>query len=254
MEIEVANREFYDRLYRKKSRFSQLLLPRISFDQQSKSKRNYLLLLPHLRKVVRRAPKILDYGFGHGSFLLKLPPACEAYGCDISPEAVLGLESVARMQGRRMNLSTVDGFETATCGIEFDFIICSHVLEHVPDDSALLGMFASRLASGGRIIVNLPINEVWRDPKHVRDYDRASIERLLGTCGLAAEEWWICDRWTALLLTYEQARRSGLPLRLALRLLRALLAVLPLRFVDLLERALPAGFKEQQILFVAGRR
>ena len=130
--IETANRDYYDVLYRKWNPLSLLVHPLISFDQQSKSKRNYQLLEPMLKY---RRPgglppaSVLDYGFGHGSFLLKLPRSWHAYGCDLSPEAVSSMGHFCRLMRRRVELFTVDAFpEAVRC---FGRCDRSYVVDHI---------------------------------------------------------------------------------------------------------------------------
>ena len=39
----------------------------------------------------------------------------------------------------------------------------------------------------GKVLVNLPINEVWDDPKHMRKYTADSVFHLFNECGLHVE-------------------------------------------------------------------
>lgn len=255
LSVETANFEFYGRLYAQKPPLLRLLHAALSFDQQSKSKRVLRLLKPRLDAVRRegRRPSVLDYGFGHGAVLLGLPRACDAYGCELTWEAVRGLQGVCNLLGRPMGLYVRDGFESAVEGMLFDGITCSHVLEHVRDDVSLLRSLASRLAPGGEMVINLPINEVWEDPKHIRRYDEDSIRRLLADCGLAALSLEQGDRWTAFFLSRETRDDLPFPARLALKAMRALFALLPLGMVDALEAACIRSLPCQQILIVAGK-
>jgi SAM-dependent methyltransferase len=253
--VESVNQAYYDALYRRRrsilGTLALLLHPLASFDQQSKSKRNYQLLEPLLRGGPLR---ILDYGFGHGSFLLKLPRACPAQGCDLSREAVHSLQHLCGLLGRRLELFTPDAFADRVPDRSLDVIVCSHVLEHVPDDGQLLAELASKLAPGGRLLLNLPINEVWEDPKHVRRYDHQTVSDLLARHGLRIEQLRACDRWTAFLLSHEQTHRFSGTLRPALRALRLGLALLPLSVLDALEGLLLAGRPPQQMLILARAR
>lgn len=255
MEIEQVNQSYYDRLYLHKSSLARWLHPMVSYDQQSKSKRNFLLLAPFLKAAGRagKSLRILDYGFGHGSFLLKIGGGHRAYGCELSREAIRSLESLTRANGKPMTLFLSEELSAQPPALKFDFIVCSHVLEHVPDDRAVLLDFTARLSEIGGVILNLPINEVWVDPKHHRGYTRESVESLLASCGLKAERFWICDRWTAFILGRETSENPGRPLRLVLKGLRLALGIAPLRLVDAIEKLLPVKYREQQLLVLAFR-
>jgi 2-polyprenyl-3-methyl-5-hydroxy-6-metoxy-1,4-benzoquinol methylase len=253
---ETVNREWYDLLYHIKHPLLQLLHASISFDQQSKGKRNFRLIRPYLEQASASfdaIPKVLDYGFGHGCFLLKLPRKCEAFGIEISENAVRNLGAANRLRGRKMHLYLQEDFKTLTAGLTFEFIICSHVLEHVPDDGEIVRLFSEKLAPNGKLLLNLPINEVWLDPKHVRSFTQVSITDLLEAHGLRVEKTWICDRWSAFLLEHEQVRPAKKPLRLALKGMRLLFALLPVTLLDWVERILPDAYREQQILVLASR-
>ncbi len=64
--------------------------------------------------------------------------------CDLSPGRAMTVEDITR-------LSFADG--------RFDFIWCSHVLEHVPDDRAAMAEFRRVLKPEGTCVVQVPI---WR--------------------------------------------------------------------------------------------
>lgn len=84
----------------------------------------------------------------------------------------------------------------------FDFIICSHILEHVPNDLAAMRELYRILKDGGRCIVMVPINlnahSIDEDPNinspavrwarfgkddHVRMYDKRGFIRRLSSVG-----------------------------------------------------------------------
>jgi len=58
----------------------------------------------------------------------------------------------------------------------FDSVICSEVIEHVPDPEALLSAMATIAAK--RIIITTPTRDA-QDPGHVRLYDLATLEALV---------------------------------------------------------------------------
>lgn len=90
----------------------------------------------------------------------------------------------------------------------FDIVICSHVLEHVPNDLAAMRELRRVLAPGGVAILLVPISrvvaEVEEDPTcddeserwrrfgqgdHIRIYSRRGFVRRLEEAGFAVETW-----------------------------------------------------------------
>jgi 2-polyprenyl-3-methyl-5-hydroxy-6-metoxy-1,4-benzoquinol methylase len=249
-----TNREFYDRLYAVRHPALFWLRGRVSFDQQSKTRPNLRLLRPWLRRLrAERGPlDLLDYGCGWGTFLCALPRRdVRGFGFDLSPHALRNLEHVARWRRRRLHRAQVDS-QGRPAPDRFDVILCSHVLEHVPSDRVLLDALVRALRPGGVLLVNVPIHEVWQDPNHVRRYDEATLRARMSEAGLRVETSLETDRWTSFLLGRETRgpRRAE---RLALRALRALLALLPYGLVRASERLWLGGHAPQQLL-VLGRR
>jgi SAM-dependent methyltransferase len=85
----------------------------------------------------------------------------------------------------------------------FDVVICSHVLEHVPDDRAGMGELRRVLAPGGFAVIQVPIAtraehtdedatatpeeraRRFGDPTHVRLYAEADYVKRLGEAGFS---------------------------------------------------------------------
>lgn len=52
---------------------------------------------------------------------------------------------------------------------EFDFVFCTEVLEHIPDDARALGEIGRVLRPGGLILLSTPLPPAPYDPAHVRE-------------------------------------------------------------------------------------
>jgi len=61
----------------------------------------------------------------------------------------------------------------------FDVIICSHILEHIPDDEKAVAELRRVLSEKGHIFIQVPLFHD-NQPDHVRSYDIKSISELLG--------------------------------------------------------------------------
>jgi 2-polyprenyl-3-methyl-5-hydroxy-6-metoxy-1,4-benzoquinol methylase len=65
----------------------------------------------------------------------------------------------------------------------FDIVYCQEVIEHVEDDSALIGDLVGFLAPGGSVVGTTPVGRYFWDPDHKRVYDEASLLRALDPWG-----------------------------------------------------------------------
>ena len=106
--VHSLNEKYYNNLYKERNKVLNIIYPLISYDQQSKSKANYFFV----RNLINPEDcKVLDYGFGHGSFLLKFPKRCTLYGVDISEEAVINFPKTAKSFGRQAFNVTGSGWK-----------------------------------------------------------------------------------------------------------------------------------------------
>ncbi len=67
----------------------------------------------------------------------------------------------------------------------FDAIVCTEVLEHIPQDEEALAEIARVLKTGGLLVVSVPLPPAPRDPAHVREgYTPQALSLLLERNGL----------------------------------------------------------------------
>jgi SAM-dependent methyltransferase len=98
--------------------------------------------------------RILDAGCGEGLNLkyLATAPGVSVFACDHDQ----GRADQARKQFPSVQVSRQDilspDYETGF----FDIILCSHVIELIPDDMAVLSVFRRLLAPGGALILGVP--------------------------------------------------------------------------------------------------
>lgn len=249
------NKVFYGRLYRRSNPLFHLLRAKTSFDQQSKSRVNLNALRPYIGEKGRQdVIRLLDYGCGWGTFLLetaRVYPNIELFCFDIVEDAVENLQRTMATLGTSVTPleSNNNGFLSGESS--FDFIVCSHVLEHVESDKDLIKQFLSMLAPDGYLLVNVPINEVWNDPKHIRRYTQQTIVSLIETSGYSVEFIDQVDRWTSYLLTHETKPTRALTLLPWTRGLRLSLSLLPPRFYQFLEYRLLRNHQPQQCVVIA---
>ncbi len=141
--------------------------------------------LPHFANHER----VLDIGCGHGEFLQLLQEAGhDAMGVDIDPAMV------AACQAEGLTAIEADAISwLATQDQQFDAIFSSNVIEHLTVEQVQqLSRHAYRaLRPGGMLLLGTPnpesvivqLHEFWRDPTHVRLYDRQLVEFFLADAG-----------------------------------------------------------------------
>ncbi|HEU5304998.1 MAG TPA: class I SAM-dependent methyltransferase [Gemmatimonadales bacterium] len=139
-------------------------------------------LLWRQRVLLRRYPpegkRVLDFGCMDGVFTLRLHEmGAKAVGYDVSPAAIAQAE---KFRGP----APLPMFTTVPPGPgQFDLVYCNEVLEHVEDDSALVGQLMGFLAPGGMLVGTTPVGRYFWDPDHKREYDSSSLERALAAWG-----------------------------------------------------------------------
>lgn len=139
---------------------------------------------------LRMESAILDVGAGSGQILLAL--------YDSGFRRLLGVDPFLEA-----DLDYGGGVRVLAAGIEaaagpFDLIMFHHSFEHVVDPAVTLRAARDRLATGGRILVRMPVAaESWRTfgadwveldaPRHLHVHTEASIRLLAGQTGLEVE-------------------------------------------------------------------
>jgi 2-polyprenyl-6-hydroxyphenyl methylase/3-demethylubiquinone-9 3-methyltransferase len=182
-------------------------------DQQSKAysriKNAFILeLLGDLQ-----GKRFLDYGCGAGLFTVHAAKhgALEAVGIDALETAL----STARVFARRERVEGLCRFVQSAQfpnfgpRHQFDVVLMKDVIEHVPDDQALLDAAAEAIAPGGRIVVstqnalslNYLVQGTYRrhilgdttwcgwDETHIRFYTPMSLNRKLKKAGFRSDGW-----------------------------------------------------------------
>ena len=151
----------------------------------------------HLRRIIKEMIRpleftsVLDVGCGQGSFLQELQsefPNIEPYGIDISSSAVeMARKRVAG--GRFCVLDITDKFLDDKC----DLVVCSEVLEHIPDDVSALHNL--RKMACKYLLVSTPqgrMRQFERQVGHVRNYAPGELVNKIESSGftvLSVVEW-----------------------------------------------------------------
>ncbi len=246
-----VNRAFYA------SQYARAWKIRLQYDPVSKHK----LALRGLRRLgaAREVTRVLDIGFGAGLTLFAFGPSCALYGVELAPTAVEDATRRARRRGvGEYGFVTYDGGGAIPFPDgRFDVVICSHVLEHVPDDRFLLSEIRRLLRPGGGALLNVPINDShYADPHHVRRYTPAGFLGLLKTAGLdvcraePADRIWNLFGWFFERRMHRRLGRIGFLLSAVVNLY---FAAIPAPLLEVLDGLLDGVFPPRQFV-VAARR
>ncbi|MFN3652105.1 MAG: class I SAM-dependent methyltransferase [Armatimonadota bacterium] len=137
-----------------------------------------------------RPLRILDAGCGTGGMLdlFRDWPEVEAYGIDLSPDAL----HFSRSRGHRRLAGgdlTVLPFRTGT----YDVVTALDVVEHVPDDQRAVEELARVLRPGGILVASVPAYQALWGPHdealhHQRRYHGSQFRELVRRSGLHVEK------------------------------------------------------------------
>lgn len=123
----------------------------------------------------RPTDRFLDIGCGEGYYTIPLArQAGRAVGVDLSQSVLRVLQGLAAYQPERLALVNGDVERLPFPDESFDKILCSHVLEHVLDDRAVLGEVRRLLAPDGRAILAVPLKYT---PQHRAVYAAIDLAR-----------------------------------------------------------------------------
>jgi 2-polyprenyl-6-hydroxyphenyl methylase/3-demethylubiquinone-9 3-methyltransferase len=156
--------------------------------------------------------RVLDYGGGAGFMAVR----CAELGArvtlvDAEPTALDTAMLLASRRGVERRIVTVcsEEFPRALLDEQFDIVLLKDVVEHIPDDEALLRGLARCQDRGGRLLLSTQSSwslnfllegtyrRWWRgerewfgwDPTHVRFYSPRSLGRLLRGAGNETTRW-----------------------------------------------------------------
>jgi 2-polyprenyl-6-hydroxyphenyl methylase / 3-demethylubiquinone-9 3-methyltransferase len=157
--------------------------------------------------------RVLDYGCGAGFFSVYAAEAGadQVVAVDAEETAVRTARAFARSRGveRVCTFLHREGFPRELADGRMDVVLMKDVIEHVPDDQALLNAAAEALVPGGRLVLStqnaLSLNyllqgayhRLWLgnkdwcgwDPTHLRFYTPMSLGQRLEAAGLRAAAW-----------------------------------------------------------------
>lgn len=142
-----------------------------------------------------RGGRLLEVGCGSGAMLeLMNRLGWDAEGIDFDSKAV----TAARSRGLKVALGSLE--QQTYANESFDAITTSHLIEHVPNPSALVEKMLELLKPGGRLVVVTPntasmgsriFGRTWRGlepPRHLHIFTPQSLRQLVCSAGFEIEK------------------------------------------------------------------
>lgn len=125
------------------------------------------------------ADTLLDCGAGTGRFAQEMEKQCRVLVLDDHAEALERL----RTRFRPDQILALAGDQVPLPAASLDYVTALDVLEHVPDDAAVVRGFARLLKPGGLAVITVPASRAlwseWDEAlHHFRRYDRAQLRAL----------------------------------------------------------------------------
>lgn len=181
----------------------------------------YRFLNKRLRDVVTENDVILDVGCGLGFIELELNRMIDfdsknhfqIIGLDLALSALWNAKHKMKEGKKKLGIKTIDNvnFVAGDAGFlpiktdSIDTIVCSAVLEHLPDDRYAVAQFLKSLKPCGKILLFIPVKEnflplslewisqkagIYRRPNdHFRHYDQEMISSILRNTHLLSIEY-----------------------------------------------------------------
>jgi SAM-dependent methyltransferase len=159
-----------------------------------------LLTLELVRRAGLDLPgrELFDYGFGAGTFFRHCPRETRLFGVEMDAENVAAVRAMLAARGQHADLQTIDiarWTEHPLLARHYDYILCSHVLEHLPDPAAFVKRMAECLRPGGAFLGLVPIHERTMEPRHVQRLDEPKIRAIGVAAGLRTTFYLEADPW-----------------------------------------------------------
>jgi len=203
--------------------------------------------------------KVYELGFGTGSLLLRFDTSSTLHGAELSESAIAALRADPRAADyHELKLvSTGDDGSPRFPEQDYDIVLASHVLEHVPDDREALMALHAHLRPGGVALLFLPLERPRHNPDHARTYTAAGFTRLLREVGLEpihVEENFRYASHLVQLVNWPSRRRVPV-LGVLVEVIKSLLLALPpTGFVRLVEQPLRRLHVAPRQLMVLARK
>jgi SAM-dependent methyltransferase len=179
---------FYDIFHKKNSKIQKKLITDKNYTYQS------LILL--IRQHFTKKGKVLDFGCGVGTIDFYLASkGFNTTGVDISENAIEMAIKNSKFLKLNERVNFIRGDEGKLKSLtDFDYLICSEVLEHLPDDREVIGRLSEVVKINGIAIFSVPsinaplyrmglLDSFDKEVGHLRRYTDLTLSKLLVSNG-----------------------------------------------------------------------
>src|SRR5579859_211203 len=191
---DLATQRVFETVYRGR----QSALHHMAYMRMSKVLLSQQIL--HEAGIDLAGKSLFDYGFGAGTFFRYCPLTTRLFGVEMDPVAVEEVgQMLARCGHRQVTLAPIDPAHWTTHPLlqqSYDVVLCSHVLEHLPDPVDMLRRLRECLTPDGALVVLLPLNERRANPHHIHTVDHGKIMDWLQASALRMLCYQEADPWT----------------------------------------------------------
>jgi SAM-dependent methyltransferase len=154
----------------------------------------YELIAEELQRLSLEPRRILDCGCGDGSLLSVISsrlPCGEMSGMDVADNVPLHRLGIA-VQFQQQDLGKPVPVELHE---QYDLVLCSEVIEHVPNDGMLIENLARLTKPGGWIVLSTQSGNIYKTEQflgHLRHYKREDLAARLERQGVSIEKSYLC--------------------------------------------------------------
>lgn len=183
---------FYDRYHLKNERYSKII---------ARNNFTYWYILKTLHQPLLKKLKsfsVLDVGCGVGTLAIYLAQICKSVvGIDVSERAI-NIADQAKLSTGSKNV-TFNQTKLKQFSRKFDLILCTEVVEHVPNPNQFIKLITANLRSKGWLLLTTPNRDNWlthlgyyrqfdSEVGHLRRYSVAEISSLLTAHGFTLQQ------------------------------------------------------------------
>jgi 2-polyprenyl-3-methyl-5-hydroxy-6-metoxy-1,4-benzoquinol methylase len=154
----------------------------------------YELIVAELKRLDVVPKLVMDCGCGDGSLLGLVSRAMvcgELHGMDVAA-SVLANRPGSGIRFRQHDLGTPVAADLAG---RFDLVLCSEVIEHVPDDRGVIENLARLASPGGWVVVTTQSGRIYGTEQylgHLRHYRMPDLQRRIERAGLQTVRAYLC--------------------------------------------------------------
>jgi len=167
---------------------------RVSHAAHPANRFRYELITRELKRLNIKAEHVVDCGCGDGSLLeaiRKVIPCGQLHGMDIAgnvPANASGVVSLFRQQDLGAPIpQSLHG--------QYDLVVCSEVIEHVPSDNLVIENVANLLSRHGWLVLTTQTGQMYKTELslgHLRHYAIEDLSRRVEKTGFRIEKAYRC--------------------------------------------------------------